>query len=197
MSYSQSPGTHVMKRIFALLSLLAAAALAPATSMAVPMTWSYTGTCTAGDCGVISSITGTLSGDPAAVFPADRLTHALLFGELTSFSWTLGSYSYSGTMAVGEYRLDPAGNIVSGSMLFGDAFALEFLDVGSARWSFLDFDLTCGGFLGLDCKTSKIEASGTGSYRRVVAVPEPSLLSMIALGLLGVGFAARRRRPKA
>ncbi|HET9445048.1 MAG TPA: PEP-CTERM sorting domain-containing protein, partial [Steroidobacteraceae bacterium] len=108
----------------------------------------------------------------------------ILFGELTSYSFTLGGYHFSGTRGQGSYDLDGSGNIVGGSMIFANLFALDFLDVGGAQWTILDCNLfKCGS-----------GAAGTGSYTRTRAVPEPGTLSLLGLSLIGLGM-MRRRRP--
>lgn len=164
-----------------------AALVAPLYANAIPMTWTYTGVCDKGDCSIIPSITGSLSGDPTTVWPNDQLNEFLI-GDVTSYSFTFGGYTLSGTSASGSYQLDGAGNIIGGTMTFGDLARLEFLDVGSARWSFTDS--SC--FL-IFCSTD-VSASGSGSYSRATAVPEPATLSLLGLGLLGLGLARRPRR---
>jgi hypothetical protein len=167
----------------ALASLLLLAGL-PSVSFAVPMTWNYSGVCTSGDCNVVPSITGTLAGDPDLFGSSNELNEYLLFGDLTSYSFTIGSYSFSGSRGVGSYILNGSGNIVGGTMTFGDILALEFLGVGSATWSFLDENLF----------SRDVRAYGTGGYSNTVAVPEPGMLTLLGFGLLGLAFAMRRRR---
>lgn len=160
----------------------------PVVSSAVPMNWTYSGTCTWGDCAEVPSISGSLSADPQSYGAGNEINEYALFGDLISYSFTLGSYSFSGNTGLGTYLLDGAGNIVGGTMKFGDLVALEFLDVGSAKWSILDVD--CRWF---SCGTS-VEAGGKGGYAKVAAVPEPATLGLMGLGLLGTGFLARRRK---
>lgn len=176
--------TLSIRKISALLLLLAL----PSLSFAIPMTWNYTGACTAGDCDVVPSVTGTLSGDPELLWPNDQLDQIVVFGDVTSYSFTIGSYVYSGSSALGNYQLDSSGNIVGGSMTFGDLFSLEFLDLGSATWSFSDTDCRFFIFCG-----KVVEASGAGGYSTVTAVPEPAMLSLLGFGLMAFGFVRRRR----
>jgi hypothetical protein len=164
-----------------------AALVAPMYANAIPMTWTYTGACDAGDCDVVPSITGSLSGDPGILWPYDELNEVLI-GDVTSYDFWIGSYHLSGNVALGSYQLDGAGNITGGSMTFGDLATLEFLGVGTGRWTFSDS--SC--FL-IFCRTD-VEASGSGSYARVTSVPEPATLSLLGLGLLGLGVARRPRR---
>ena len=69
-------------------------------------------------------------------------------------------------------------------MIFGN-LSLNFADVGAWNWTFIDKD--CGWF---SCRIDT-EAYGSGSYTR--AVPEPTTLSLLGLGLLGFGLISRRR----
>src|SRR5262245_24614925 len=111
-----------------LKAILATVALAaPLYANAIPITWTYAGVCTAGDCDDIPSISGTLAGDPALLGNPSSLSEFILFGELTSYSFNVGGYSFSGTRGEGSYDLDAAGNIVGGSMTFANLFALDFL----------------------------------------------------------------------
>lgn len=170
-------------------AILATVALAaPMYANAIPMTWTYNGTCLYGDCGAVPSIHGTLVGDPTLRGPSDELNDPLIFsGDLLSYDFWIGSIHLSGdgSTAVGNYDLDSSGNIKSGSMTFGDVnlFSLRLLDVG-ATWSILAFGCDRTGCFDTD-------ASGKGAYTR--AVPEPRTLSLLGLGLLALGFAARRK----
>ena len=126
--------------------LLSSLLAVPTLTQAIPTTWDYFGVCTAGDCSVVGSLTGTLTGDPATYSAGNEINEFFdldefaLVGDLTNWTFTLGGYTLSGDHALGTYNLDSAGNIVSGTMLFGDLFALEFLDVGSGRWTFSGTD---------------------------------------------------------
>jgi hypothetical protein len=168
-------------------ALALAAFVAPAFASAIPMTWTYSGICTGGDCDVIPTVAGTLHGDPAVLPPFNQLDEPLFSaGDLTSYSFSIGSLVLSGTGATawGSYELDAGGNIVGGEMLFGELFQLRFLGVGSATWAFVN---------GLTADN----AAGTGGYTTSgpvpTAVPEPGALSLLGLGLLVLGVAVRRR----
>src|ERR1700754_3517207 len=94
-------------------AIVATAALAaPFYANAIPMTWNYSGVCTSGDCSVVPTITGTLVGDPTLLGGNQDLTEFLLIGELISYNFTIGGYQFSGSDALGNYRLDGSGNIV-------------------------------------------------------------------------------------
>jgi hypothetical protein len=174
----------VLKIIVATVALAA-----PLYANAIPMTWTYTGVCTAGDCSDVPSISGSVSGDPASFGSANQLNDFLfIFGDITSYSFTVGGYSFSGTHGDGTYQLDASGNIVGGTMTFANVLALEFLDVGAASWHIVDTDCKLVIFCGTDT-----EAWGRGAYSTVTAVPEPATLSLLGLGLLGFGLARRRR----
>ena len=170
-------------------AIVATAVLAaPLYANAVPTTWNYSGVCTAGDCSVVPTVVGTLTGDPSEWGNSSELRGGLLFSELTSYHFLIGGYEFQGSDALGAYQLDNSGNIVGGSMTFGSLARLEFLDLGAARWHFSDSHCKLFIFCSVD-----VEASGTGSYKRATAVPEPATLSLFGLGLLGLGLVRRRR----
>jgi hypothetical protein len=167
-------------------AIVAAAALTvPLYANAIPMTWNYSGACTGGDCTDFPSIAGTLIGDPTLdpFNDDDHLTDLFLIGELTSYSFTIKGITYSGSDALGEYRLNAAGNIVDGTMTFASlGLILTIGDVSEAVWSIKD------------CLFCREEAWGSGSYARATSVPEPATLSLLGLGLLCFGFGLARRR---
>ena len=165
-------------------AILATVALAaPVYANAIPITWNYSGVCTAGDCGEVPSVTGTLTGDPN-LFGDPGYLSEFIIGEVLSYNFWFGGHNVSGSGAIGEYQLDANRNIIGGSMIFG-SLSLN-ADVGAGSWSFTDKDCF---FIFCSIDT---QAYGTGSYSR--AVPEPATLSLLGLGLLGFGL-VRRRRP--
>jgi hypothetical protein len=152
------------------------------------MTWTYSGTCTTGDCGVVPTITGTVTGDPTVVPPPDELGQLLnIIGDLTSYSFTLGTYHFSGSTALGSYQLDASGNIIGGAMVFGNFLQLDLVGVGVASWAFTDIDCV---FLDQGCRKT-VDAAGIGSYALDPSVPEPGSLSLLAAGLIAVGLLRR------
>ena len=174
--------------------VLAAALCGPGIANAIPMTWTYFGTCTIGDCGAVPTVSGTISGDAATLPPSNSLSG---FFEITSYSFTAGSTTISGGSgsAVGSYDLDGAGNIVGGSVLFSDLFQLEFLGAGYNSWSFSNTDITtvCYSFLCLPVSTTTT-AGGSGAYANTTPVPEPGSLALLGSGLLVLELMRRRRR---
>ena len=174
-------------KLLGLLSSLFLLGAFPSVSLAVPMQWNYSGTCTSGDCDDLPTISGTLIGDPTILPPNNQLTQILL-GDVLWYSFSIGSYVIEGIGAFGSYTLDSSGNIVGGSMSFG-LFQADF-NVGALTWSFKDKE--CFRFF---CRVNA-EAYGSGSYTRVdggTAVPEPAMLSLLGLGLVGLGAVARRK----
>lgn len=166
---------------------------APLYANAIPITWEFNGKCTGGDCTEVPSVHGTLTGDPAASnWDSDgNLTALILIDEVTSYDFMIGDgsdFHFVGNNAFGQYAVNAAGDIVGGHMSFGGLFLnLTLGDVHgatTAEWSFDCSFLVCRGGLG---------ASGSGSYTRVTAVPEPATLSLLGLGLLAFGLVRRRR----
>lgn len=105
-------------------------------------------------------------------------TWALTGTESDSDSWThviAGSETWNLDVAAGEYDW----NIWGSGALSGVTWSLNlagqeiFRGVGGGLWSF--------------------RFSDDHSFD-VVGVPEPATLGLLGMGLLGVGFAARRRR---
>ena len=62
-----------VSRLSSVLLLLAL----PSLTYAIPMTEDYTGVCTTGDCGVVPSVTGTLSGDSGLFGPDNEINEYL------------------------------------------------------------------------------------------------------------------------
>ena len=159
----------------------------PSVSSAAPMSWNYSGVCLAGDCSDVPSITGSLVGDPTLFGSPGELNEYVVLGDLFSYSFNIGSYQFNGTRGSGSYTLDAGGNIVGGTMTFGDLVSLEFLDVGSATWHIKDTDCK----LIFICRTDT-EAWGSGGYT-TTRVPEPASLGLLGMGLLAAGAALRRK----
>lgn len=166
------------------LAAIAAVTLVAGPAFAVPMTWNYSGTCSVGDCSAVPSITGTLSGNSASYGNPNELGQLFYIGEVSSYTFNIGGSTYSGSNALGSYNLDAAGNIIGGAMqFFGNFFQLD-LSVGAFSWTFSDDK---PGY------RYDIDASGYGSYTKATQVPEPALLSVLGIGLLGFSLMRRRK----
>jgi hypothetical protein len=120
-------------------------------------------------------------------------------GQITVFASVI-----AGTLAQG-YFFDPMGvDLFDSTNLLAFSFT-NANTIGSPTGLMVD-EIICqgAGFTGAGCDGSAyanapgdyIFVSNNGQFKLATEVPEPGALSLAALGLLGVGFASRRRKQR-
>jgi hypothetical protein len=116
------------------------------------------------------------------------------FGDpnLTIFTSTTGGLGARQSVTLPIANGDPLASIYSNNDLLGDTFTLEVLTG--------DGVLLRGFFLGDNIDGERVEGAGfqfLGSFD-VAAIPEPSTLTLLAIGTFGLfGYGWRRKRKRA
>jgi hypothetical protein len=136
----------------------------------------------------------TTSGSGVIDFNADEVTFGPYLGP-TVARWTA---QFDGTFDVmASFATVQNGNTSPNAYIIADGLA--FLDLGTLTASAVNYNGTFTGIAGqwIDFvvwgadggnKTTEVSANITA-----VAVPEPSIIALFAVGLLGLGFARRRK----
>jgi hypothetical protein len=179
------------KQMLVLFATATCCALAPIAARATPISYNFTVTATTGPLAGTSS-SGTFTYD-SSVVPAILPADVNQTGLLTDLAFVWDGISYDETTAnTGSLGFDAAG--VLSFAFFGTDCGTGTCTVppGTEAWSASTLGSPLGFFFYAIAGGPEETFQGRVSVSGPVRVPEPGTLTLLALGLAGLGFLRRR-----